>query len=184
MLAEIYLYRARVGDYTQTNKNAKLAALVGQHAPLAAAAAPTGGDDKADSGGGGTVSQSDSPRPPQQKRQEQQKGKQEQPQKELNSREVFHENLKELQSDLMSSEVKMGQLEQPDRKMHLKMLNNLLYKSRTHHVEKQGSGGAAENTQTTYEPVESDSMALLEDGLFSFLDSAMAEDTKDDGIGE
>jgi hypothetical protein len=60
------------------------------------------------------------------------------------------------------------------------MLNDLLYKGRAKQVEKKGSGEAAENTQTTYEPVESDCMALLEDGLSDF----MAEDNKDDGWGE
>jgi hypothetical protein len=84
----------------------------------------------------------------------------------------------------MSSEVNMGQLEEPEKTESRSMLQGLLYKNRS----SSGVDG------TSYKPVESSDTAaqgvarghlLLEEGFsdYSLLNSAMSEDNEDDAIG-
>ena len=115
--SEIYLYRARVGDYQQRTKNAKLVALVKAR------------QDATNSGGRDPKTKADS--------------EQDQTQPKLTTRESFHENLQALQTELMGSEVKMASMHKPPANA-AKLLRNQLYPfGETTGVEPSGAADAA-----------------------------------------
>ena len=174
--SEVYLYRARVGDYQQRNKNAKLAALVGEHLALS-----DSGDDstcnprKKTQNQGAVVAAA-----------------------VLTSREVFHENLKDLQTELMASEVKMASMQRPPKSAFQMLLYDKLYpferdsdddekndeKNDDDMKQKQKAHAAAAAADGGPDYEEVGALArnslLLEDGLSDF--SMLGTDLTDGGV--
>jgi hypothetical protein len=163
--SEIYLYRARVGDYQQRTKNAKLATLVTARkgSTVITSGTKTNADDKSKA----------EPKTP-----------------AKNSREVFADNLHALQSELMSSEVKMASLQKPPPEASKALLYDTLYPfdKQTQQARSQKRSATKHEAGVEYEEaggLSRSSNLLLEEGLsdFNLLGAAMEEDAVDDGIG-
>eukprot|EP01052_Picozoa_sp_SAG31_P023108 SAG31_NODE_1880_length_7001_cov_4.269052_1_plen_971_part_00 len=155
--SEIYLYRARVGDYKQRTKNAKLAELVNEYEE-----AMRRGTDAVVSrfrSSNGSKSRTAAERT-----------------SGMNSREVFNQNVQLLQSELMSSEIKMTSMRKPPQNATKALLHDRLYPF------VDASTIADDKVDAPDRPGKS---ALLEEGLsdFSLLGTVIDIDVQDDGVG-
>ena len=131
--SEIYLYRARVGEYAPKSKHAKLAAIVGEsdddepaEDPTQSLAVSAQGTNDSDTH---TASAAIDNTPRQQTAKTAKKApkKSKPPSKAKSSREVFHDHLRAVQTELMSSEVKMSALSKPSREESELLLESQLY---------------------------------------------------------
>ena len=204
--SEIYLYRARVGEYSQRTKDAKLLKLIDGHRDETLnrkVRAPDVGSPtenlkpEGDASAEKEVACDDAPptsRDTAQTEQARQRSskkpavKNPAP-KQASARDMFYENFNGIQSEMMASEVKMAALQKPPPSRAKALLGLYDPLERREQTKKMSLGGdSAGDYEEADSGAQTDALLALEEGKlsdFSLLGNAMEDDddAANDGIG-